>query len=650
MAASIIAGVRARRRYDPNATMHASQMFDAMPTAEEAVLQGVIMKRPDDPDNTSWRRLFGSVTNSNFFFAKDAQDEVCLFRIPLHEVTTVATNDIRSTSSASEQSGPLRRESSGRSLNITTIPDGYNKGRTFEFRVGLDSYARWIDTLQRLVDAACAAHAERMKLTPLQRLEQQSKALHDAGWFQTLFGAVIMTSFMASICQAEMIPAKDSTAFTVFQITDYVLTSLFTIELLVTCLAHMGFVFFQDGWRIFDSLVVALSLVSVSGIEIPSVKALRALRVLRALRLLKKSKLLRPMVYTRTRAHTQHKLLRPVIWSTYTFPSVWFRPHPCMHSRTSARTFPRSFHSRTPGCTHVPEHARTHTRSHMHTQIRQVVALFSSAVPVLNALVLLALITAIYATMAVGLFGEENDVMFGTFSRAIFTMFQATTIDSWGSILARATLWQGWTDQIQDGSPEPAGWAFIRGQGSTAFRGSPALVPAFFFASYMLIASLVSASMLASMLACLPCASAGEYHMPTLTSRLRPPSDTAAHRGCFAQVLVNVVIGVLLERFLMTMTLSRVQVEQEEARSSLAIREGPLDKIIEVSSCVPVAHLSSHIVTPTDFLRSWRNTETPTTLSTRSSASTRRWTRTVQLFVRVCKCGDLRVRVRACLH
>ena len=74
--------------------------------------------------------------------------------------------------------------------------------------------------------------------------------------------------------------------------------------------------------------------------------------------------------------------------------------------------------------------------------------------------------------------------------------------------------------------------------------------------------------------------------MPTLTSRLRPPSDTAAHRGCFAQVLVNVVIGVLLERFLMTMTLSRVQVEQEEARSSGAIREGPLDKIMEVSSCV----------------------------------------------------------------
>ena len=199
----------------------------------------------------------------------------------------------------------------------------------------------------------------------------------------------------------------------------------------------------------------------------------------------------------------------------------------------------------------------------MHTQIRQVVALFSSAVPVLNALVLLALITAIYATMAVGLFGEENDVMFGTFSRAIFTMFQATTIDSWGSILARATLWQGWTDQIQDGSPEPAGWAFIRGQGSTAFRGSPALVPAFFFASYMLIASLVSASMLA----CLPCASAGEYHMPTLTSRLRPPSDTAAH----------------------------------PSRSSLAIREGPLDKIIEVSSCVPVAHLSSHILARTSW-------------------------------------------------
>ena len=32
--------------------------------------------------------------------------------------------------------------------------------------------------------------------------------------------------------------------------------------------------------------------------------------------------------------------------------------------------------------------------------------------------------TAIYATMAVGLFGEAEPVLFGTFSRAIFTMFQ----------------------------------------------------------------------------------------------------------------------------------------------------------------------------------------------------------------------------------
>ena len=146
--------------------------------------------------------------------------------------------------------------------------------------------------------------------------------------------------FAKSICQAEIIPAKDSTAFTVLQIIDYVLTSLFTIELLVTCFAHMGFVFFQDGWRIFDSLVVALSLISVSGIEIPSVKALRALRVLRALRLLKKSKLLRPMVYTRTRthAHTQHKLLRPIILSASTLPFVWFR-----HAHTRTHKYDRSW-------------------------------------------------------------------------------------------------------------------------------------------------------------------------------------------------------------------------------------------------------------------------------------------------------------------
>ena len=119
------------------------------------------------------------------------------------------------------------------------------------------------------------------------------------------------------------------------------MTTLFTIELIVTFVAHFGWLFFKDAWRIFDTIVVAVSYVGLSGMDMPAVKSIRALRVLRAVRLLKKSKSLKPIVD----------------------------------------------------------------------------ALFASILPVCNSMLLLALITAIYASMAVGLFGEQDPVLFGRLSR-----------------------------------------------------------------------------------------------------------------------------------------------------------------------------------------------------------------------------------------
>ena len=56
--------------------------------------------------------------------------------------------------------------------------------------------------------------------------------------------------------------------------------------------------------------------------------------------------------------------------------------------------------------------------------MRLVHALFASIMPVLNSFVLLGLVTAIYASMAVGLFGEKEPLLFGKLSAAMFTMFQ----------------------------------------------------------------------------------------------------------------------------------------------------------------------------------------------------------------------------------
>jgi hypothetical protein len=181
--------------------------------------------------------------------------------------------------------------------------------------------------------------------------------------------------------------------------------ALFAVELAVSFVAHAFFLFFMDAWRIFDTCIVGIGIMSSSGPEIPAVNAIRAIRVLRAVRLLKKSKSLKPIVE----------------------------------------------------------------------------ALFSSIGPVLNSMVLLVrtsqypdllntdltaeeflqgLITCIYASMAVSLFGEQVPVKFGWLSQSLFTMFQCCTGDGWSSDVARPLF-------HEDGTVAP--------------------LPALFFVSYMLV-------------------------------------------------------------------------------------------------------------------------------------------------------------------
>ncbi len=68
---------------------------------------------------------------------------------------------------------------------------------------------------------------------------------------------------------------------TVLIVLDKVILGVFTIEVLARMLVYR-FRFFHDPWRIFDFLVVSISLIPVSG----NLSILRALRILRVLRLI----------------------------------------------------------------------------------------------------------------------------------------------------------------------------------------------------------------------------------------------------------------------------------------------------------------------------------------------------------------------------
>jgi voltage-gated sodium channel len=374
MAATLVAGLMHMRELG-HATRAELVNLDEMPDLDNTIFSGELRKCAFYGAMGS-KPVFVCVTETSVFISKHQHDNVCMHRIPLHEVTSVSATSPASSGSSVE------------SFEIATQKGGHNLGRTYRFEAETEEIkAKWHRILREAAEAARSRIEEADNVGSCQRLINSAKELHDADHFQQFFGAVIMGSFTVSLIQTEMVPSEGSSADFVFFIIDIIMTALFTIELIVTFVGHFGLLFMQDAWRIFDTIVVAVSYVGLSGTDMPAVKSIRALRVLRAVRLLKKSKSLKPIVD----------------------------------------------------------------------------ALFASILPVCNSMLLLALITAIYASMAVGLFGEQSPVLFGRLSRSMFTMFQICTGDEWGPI----------TRDLfgEEGIVQP--------------------VPVLFFLSYMLIASIV---------------------------------------------------------------------------------------------------------------------------------------------------------------
>ena len=376
MAASLIAGLMQKRpQGGQHLTADSIEAESLMPDSQDFLLSDTFLKCPfySAATQTSWRPMFCCLSKDGLYLSKKKDEERRLDYIPYGNMESICTSVMLDANSQEDF----------HILEIQTVLNGANKGRKYKFRLQSQSDSQytsfgermehWAGVLNTQAKQAKFEREKALRVSTWGRLSAWNKALHDSDRFQQFFGIVIMTSFFISIVQAEMTPLEGSFDDGVFAIIDLIFTALFTIEWIITLLGHFGLIFIQDSWRIFDTLVVFISLVSATGLPLPAVKSIRALRVLRAVRLLKKSKSLKPIVE----------------------------------------------------------------------------ALFASVMPVINSMVLLALVTAIYASMAVGLFGEAQPIMFGKFSRAMFTMFQACTGDGWATDITRVMF------EADDGVVQP---------------------------------------------------------------------------------------------------------------------------------------------------------------------------------------------------
>ena len=272
MAANLIAGLMQHREKETQAIELA---VDPMPDEGARVFAGALQKCPFSSPGSNWRHVYAVLTEDCLYLAQGQTARGCMDKILLCDVEEISGSEPLTMHHDRYRVIEIRKR-----VTTGAAPgQGQSKSRRYQFRIDdEDYYSEWLKVLQTSKEK----DNEKYRLSGWQKFELAAKRAHDSDWFQQFFGAVIMANFIVSLVQSELIPADDTVAHAVFEILDYVFTALFTVELLVTIVGHCGLVFFRDGWRIFDTLIVGISLLAASGLKMPAVKSVRAIRVLRA--------------------------------------------------------------------------------------------------------------------------------------------------------------------------------------------------------------------------------------------------------------------------------------------------------------------------------------------------------------------------------
>jgi len=116
----------------------------------------------------------------------------------------------------------------------------------------------------------------------MQQIVQKIRTFRDAPLFNiVVIGVIIFSAIYAGVSSYDV----DERFEPIINALDYAITVFFLIEIIIRIFAEKSFRdFLKDGWNIFDTVIVCLSLIPVGGSE--TVFVARLLRVVRVLRII----------------------------------------------------------------------------------------------------------------------------------------------------------------------------------------------------------------------------------------------------------------------------------------------------------------------------------------------------------------------------
>jgi len=302
----------------------------------------------------------------SLLFSRPEQNNI-LEELPLHEISKVVKvleepledmDMVRKLSANSSNAGEqenLREGQRERGLDRTTVFEirtevqGCMDGKKILMRCDdHQECTQWVQLLKHHSRYAKREREREIAGTKFRMLQRKVKDVYDAQWCQGLVAVLILISFILNIANAEIVPDEGTATFDFFENADMALTLIFLVELLINYFANAFMAFWEDGWNIFDFIVVTISLLALIMGGSGGINLLRLLRVFRVVRLFRR-----------------------------------FR------------------------------------------RLKQIInALIASLAPVMSSFMVLALVTSIYAVLAVNLLADKDPYHFGYFSTAFFSMAQ----------------------------------------------------------------------------------------------------------------------------------------------------------------------------------------------------------------------------------
>jgi len=186
-------------------------------------------------------------------------------------------------------------------LQIKTVVDGYNCGRTYHLRFRSNQLCA--EVLRELNLRSNAAVQAEKQIAWILQYQGAARTIYESSWFQLFTALLITGNFAINIAQAQLnnqlVGPDGSPTETSVKLSnaEFSFTVLFTVELLFHAYARWGTDFWKERYNVVDIIAVSLSWAALGGHDL-SASTVRMIRAFRVFRLIGKNRTFRAIAGT----------------------------------------------------------------------------------------------------------------------------------------------------------------------------------------------------------------------------------------------------------------------------------------------------------------------------------------------------------------